>query len=427
MFNNTWYITILDLVKSISSALKLVSPEIERHHNQVAYISYRLAETLGLTEDETIRITLAAALHDIGAVSLEEKLDSLRFETAHITRHAELGFLLLDKFAPFKPLAKLVRYHHLAWNKGRGAAADNETVSGGSHIIHLADRAAVAIGDAGQVLSRKKDIVGFINNHCGSVFHPEYVDAFLELAQKDSFWFDCSLPSLDDVVHHILRLKTLRLNEPELLDFTRFLSRLVDFRSPLNANHSSGVAASAQFLSGLTGFSAQEQTSMYMAGYVHDLGKLAVPVHILEKAGPLDNDERGVIRSHPYFTFHILSKIPELDTIKLWASLHHERLDGQGYPFGLEGKNLPLGAQILAVADVYTALNEDRPYRSALNQAESMAIMEKMASNRAINGDLVELLHKNFAEMDWRRKKAQEISAREYRDINPLFNQPLGA
>jgi hypothetical protein len=266
MLDNTWHITIPDLVKSVSSALKLISPEMERHHNQVAYISYRIAENLGLDKDEVIRITLAAALHDIGAISLEENLDSLLFENAHIARHAELGYLMLDKFTPFRPLSKLVRYHHQAWNKGNGSAANNETVSGGSHIIHLADRVAVSIVNTNQVLAKKREIIGYINGHCGSVFHPEYVDAFLELSQKDSFWFDCASPYLDEVIFNILRWKTIRLSEPELLDFTRFLSRLVDFRSPLNANHSSGVAASAQILSRLVGFSEQEQTKMIMPG-----------------------------------------------------------------------------------------------------------------------------------------------------------------
>jgi HD-GYP domain-containing protein (c-di-GMP phosphodiesterase class II) len=110
-----------------------------------------------------------------------------------------------------------------------------------------------------------------------------------------------------------------------------------------------------------------------------------------------------------------------LETVKLWASLHHERLDGTGYPFGLTAKNLPLGAQIVAVADIYTALDEVRPYRPALNKVESIAIMKKMVHSQAINGNLVNLLEQNFAEIDWQRKKAQETSSREYKDINTLY------
>jgi HD-GYP domain-containing protein (c-di-GMP phosphodiesterase class II) len=195
----------------------------------------------------------------------------------------------------------------------------------------------------------------------------------------------------------------------------------VDFRSPLNARHSSGVAASAAALARLCGFSEHECLMMRMAGYLHDIGKLAVSAAILEKNGPLDTNEISIIKSHPYYTYNILAIVEDFNTINLWASLHHERLDGRGYPFRIRAGNMPLGSQIVGLADVYTALNEERPYRTAMSRRDSMKVMAKMVNDGAINGDLLKILDANFDEINEQRINIQTESAEEYRMLNPIF------
>lgn len=421
MFFERWMVNRNDLVKCVSVALKIVSPDIARHHNQVAYISYRIAALLGLSEEEVMDITVAAALHDIGAVSLEEKLDSLRFENSTIHNHAQLGFLFLNKFDVFKNLAPLVRYHHYAWNNGKGKFSNGEPVPIGSHIIHLADRVAILIEEKDNILSQKYKICEYLKSKKGSIFNPELVDVFMEVAEPECFWLDCASELLEKVLENHLKWKTVKLNIEQITEYSRFLSRIVDFRSPLNANHSSGVAASAAMLAHLVGFSNFECSMMLIAGYLHDVGKLAVPVDILEKEGSLNEAERSIINSHPYFTYHILANIKEFETINTWASFHHERLDGKGYPFKIKENNLPLGSQIMAVADIYTALNEERTYRKAMSHQDSIKIMNDLVKNKAINGDLLALLDKNFAEINKQRQLAQQVSAEEYSSINPLF------
>lgn len=411
------------LVKAISVATKLISPAMGRHHDQVAYIAFRLAENLGYSEEEVVKITLAAFMHDIGAVSLGENLDQLRFEKDYVHIHAEVGALFLGAFTPFRSIAPIIKHHHRRWNNGEGACVDDESVPAQSHLVHLADRAAVLINSLPNILLHKSNLRERIRRQKGKVFRPEHIAAFMDISAKDYFWLDCASSGVYEVLEGLFKWETILIGAESLLDFSRFLSRLVDFRSPLNANHSSGVAASGATLARLAGFTPEECTMMLMGGYLHDIGKLVVPAAILEKASRLDPHERAIIKTHAYYTHHILTVIPEFRQIDQWASQHHERLDGRGYPFGLVEAEISQGAQLMAVADIYTALNEDRPYRKAMSRQQSMTVLDKMVKERALNQEYVELLERNFDEIDHYRCEAQRVSAEEYKVMNPLFNR----
>ncbi|MFA6612534.1 MAG: HD domain-containing phosphohydrolase, partial [Dehalococcoidales bacterium] len=150
------------------------------------------------------------------------------------------------------------------------------------------------------------------------------------------------------------------------------------------------------------------------AGLLHDLGKLAVPTEILEKEGKLTADDFAIMRSHTYHTYRALEPIKPLKTVNEWASFHHERLDGNGYPFHITGPQLSLGSRIMAVADVSTALLEDRPYRAGMAQDEATRILERMSKD-AIDGDIVNILKANFEEVNSQRIIAQTESGKEYR------------
>lgn len=417
----TFSIKLSDLVNCTFHALRLVSPAIARHHNQVAYISHRICETMELDEDDTLTVALAAALHDIGAVSLEEKIHDLRFETEYIHDHSIVGALFLEHFAPLSKLAPLIRYHHQHWQSASPADGKDNQVPDASYIIHLADRIAVMIDENEDVLTQRHRIIDYVKTGRGTVFHPQYVDAFLEFAEPEYFWLDITSQSTQDVSSRLFKGKLVELDEEGVLSWTRFLSRIVDFRSPLNARHSSGVAASASALAKAARFSEQECRMMLMAGYLHDLGKLCVPTSILEKNGPLTEYERALINGHTYYTYRILEHIDELSVINRWAAFHHERLDGTGYPFRIPESSLPLGSQIMAVADIFTALHEERPYRPPMEKGKSLDIMYKMAHSGAINGDLVRLLESNYDQINNLRLDSQQKSGEEYMVMNPIF------
>ena len=147
-------VDMFDLVTSIARIIDLMSPAVGNHHMRVAYWVYQLGQALRFSEEQTFELVLAAALHDIGAFSLEERLELLEFEDTKPGEHAMAGSLILEQFKPFSSIARLVKFHHLPWKDGSGAIQNGERVPIGSHLIHLADRVAVKILPDKPVLSQ---------------------------------------------------------------------------------------------------------------------------------------------------------------------------------------------------------------------------------------------------------------------------------
>ena len=150
---------------------------------------------------------------------------------------------------------------------------------------------------------------------------------------------------------------------------------------------------------------------------MHDLGKLAVDNAILEKDAALNAKEFNEVRAHTYYTYYLLDSIPEFGEIKQWAAYHHERLDGTGYPFHINGDFLPLGSRIMAVADTFTAIAEDRPYRKGIEANKTVEILRNMACRQVLDERLVELLIKNYETIDMLRQAAQRGAVRYYEEF----------
>jgi HD-GYP domain-containing protein (c-di-GMP phosphodiesterase class II) len=199
-----------------------------------------------------------------------------------------------------------------------------------------------------------------------------------------------------------------------LRSFAKLTAQIIDFRSRFTATHSSGVAAVAKEIADISGYPEKICNMVEIAGFLHDVGKLAVSNHILEKNGELNNSEYNSIKKHTYYTYVLLSRIKGLEQIASWAAYHHEREDGNGYPFHVKGSKFPHLARIMAVADVVTALTEDRPYRMGLNRENSTKILHNMADNGGIDKNIVKLVDKNFFRINAVRIMAQNEAKREY-------------
>lgn len=417
MKNQVISIEILHIIQALAEALDLISPTLSGHHNRVAYIASNIALEMELSSSELRDITFAAMLHDSGALTLAQRIDALEFETSE-TNHAELGYRLLSKWPMLTTAAQIVKLHHTSWQ-------GSETSLIGGHVVHLADRVDVLINHKKFILNQAPDVSAQIEQLSGTKFAPTAVEAFMKLSKRDSFWLD--IESVD-----VKRMNVRFLNKyaplaytpsfSDVKDISKLIAQIIDFRSPFTATHSSGVAYSAEALAKLASFSTQDRLSTVIAGFLHDLGKLVVPAEILEKPGPLSKEEFNVMKSHAYYTRRILEAIPGLNIITEWASLHHERLDGTGYPFRRDRNTLPLGAKVLAVADVFTAITEDRPYRKGMAPAQAIKTLKQMTESGKLDNNIVALLVDNFEMINDIRKSAQEVARQEY---DSFYNWPV--
>ena len=398
------------ILSCLSRSIDLVSRRAAHHHEQVSFIALAIAEELGYEGSRRTRLFSAACLHDVGAFSASQLINRLDFDAADRDGHAEIGYRLLRGFEPMRPAADIVRFHHLPWQQGIGRFRRGAGVPEEAHLLHLADRVAISIDRTSEVLGQSELIVGRVQDHSGSLFIPEQIEAFTSLARKDSFWSDMVSPRLEEALFRKAPSSGLRLDPQTLLAMGKMFSRIIDFRSPFTAAHSSGVAATAQALAAAAGLSEADCLLMRVAGLIHDLGKLAVPTDILQKAGRLTREEFNSIRSHPFHTTRNLGASEVLGTIAHWGALHHERPDGTG-------QQSSLGARIVALADVFTALAENRPYRAGLQRKEALSIIAQMASAGTLDGSVVALLRANYRDIDSARVAAQAETIADYRDF----------
>lgn len=148
-------------------------------------------------------------------------------------------------------------------------------------------------------------------------------------------------------------------------------------RDPYTVEHQQRVTHIAKAIGENMGLSPEKLEALHVAGSLHDLGKIAVPTEILSKPGKLTELEFAIIKSHPQVAYNILKPLNFPKEITRIIMQHHERLNGSGYPHGLEGKEIDLGAKILGVADVLEAMCSHRPYRPALGIEKAMEEITK--------------------------------------------------
>ena len=401
-----------DLIRGFAGAMDLFEPDVQNHHQKVAYLSYRIAEAMGLPESERLLALYAALLHDIGSVMTDKDV-SLRDVERNASAIARMGGEMLKMFTQTLPVAEIVRNSQSSWKR---LSRLPKLIRGGqtiSQIVHLSDVVSLLLGEENSVLNQVSYVHDCIQAAGGEEFSPDVLAAFDSVCRTDAVWMDLLYrPEL--FLELIPADETLTLRETGKL--TELASLIIDFRSPFTAMHSAGVAASAERMASLMGMSEDECLMMRIAGHLHDLGKLKISRAILEKPGKLTDKEFNVIKEHAYYTYVLLKDIRGFEQIAPWAAFHHEKLNGEGYPFRLRGEDIPLGARIMAAADIFSAITEKRPYRDGMVREPAMAVMRDNVERGTLSGQIVSLLLEHYDEIDAARSKASEAAGKRYFD-----------
>jgi putative two-component system response regulator len=178
-------------------------------------------------------------------------------------------------------------------------------------------------------------------------------------------------------VRAMLRNKSLIDSLEEAETILLALAQTVEHRDKYTGKHCQRLAVASVMLGEALGLAGQDLTALYRGGYLHDIGKIAIPDAILFKQGKLSAEEWDVMRGHPARGEEICRPMRSLAPVLPIIRSHHERWDGSGYPDGLKGEDIPLLARILQVADIYDALTTKRPYKPALSPEEAFAVMEE--------------------------------------------------
>jgi HD-GYP domain-containing protein (c-di-GMP phosphodiesterase class II) len=245
----------------------------------------------------------------------------------------------------------------------------------------------------------------------GRWFDPRLVDLLCDIRGDWAWWEELATPGLIDAIVALepaAHERTIGMDELDVI--AQAFSEIIDAKSPYTFQHSANVASYAAGIAIQAGMNPDGLRSIKRAGLLHDIGKLGVSNLILDKNGPLTPGERRAIEQHPVYTREILTRVDAFRPFAWTAALHHERLDGTGYPWRLKGHALDRDARVLAVADVYEALTAERPYRAAMDPARAFDIIARDAGSR-LDAQLVEALHAHVAGAQPRVSSSRTVTA----------------
>ncbi|MBQ9346459.1 MAG: HD domain-containing protein [Oscillibacter sp.] len=416
MENTENFTDIRSLLGALAQAMNLINTNLEDHHQRTAYLAFHIAREMGLPDDQVYLCGYAALLHDVGSILSDEPQEVAEIER-NARRMATVGAMMLRGLPDFHRVADVIQNCQCSWlsvqHCGNLLPEAQQKLLPCAGVVYLADRVCAVLNPHTPVLTQARKIRQTVASCRGTVFCPDASDAFLRVSEWEYLWLD-ALYNPQFLAYFTGEIQNLSLERTAVL--TRLMSRIIDFRSRFTAMHSAGVAASAKALAQLAGMSREECLMMEIAGNLHDAGKLKVPRSILEKPGPLDKEEFDVMREHPYNTALVLLHVRGFERIGVWASRHHEKLNGSGYPFHDTAEDLDTGSRIMAIADIFSAITEDRPYRAGMPREESMAVLRRGVADGGLDADLVELLCSHYDGINDIRAEASKSVVRHYRD-----------
>jgi HD-GYP domain-containing protein (c-di-GMP phosphodiesterase class II) len=403
---------MFDLIRGFSEVVDLVNTTLANHHQRVALITDQVCGRLHMDRLTCSRVVMAAMLHDVGVIPLQETSDSLFFEQ-DMSRHSLAGWTLLRSCYLLRLEAKIIRYHHISWRAIDTVPDEDREAACFGHLVGLADMIDMHLHSGGDAAATLKSALKKARQ-TGQTYSQESLAAALELCDSPGFF--------DNLTEKASRLQLppqpeFMLGPEDATIFCLLFSHVIDARSPFTATHTSGVAHLVRRLHELAGLPERDRKVIFIAGLLHDIGKVGVPLDLLEKPGKLEPEEFKAVSRHAFLSQQVLSAIPGFEQVSPWGAWHHEKLNGQGYPNGLTAEDIPLESRLTAVADVLTALTEDRPYRPGMSGSGALAVLDRMVAGQAIDGEVVNLVHQHFEDLDETRRQAQNLASHYYRTL----------
>lgn len=401
-------IDIIGLLSAFSFALDCVEAELihvtSNHGKRVAYMSVCMAEKMGVSDDALRDLAACALLHDNALTQYinEEfysdisNIDTLKVSSDDITprqlgMHCIYGEKNLEKY-PFKTGVKDVILYHHEEADGSGPFEKKWTeVPLFARIIHFSDMLDAFC----KAQKFDEDVfnkaVHFIEKNKDKRFDSEVTKMFFDAFDKEEF-SRLGDEHIEEYFWEKVPCEKSFYSFNVLKDLADLFAKIIDYKSEFTSRHSLGVVRTASKISEIMGYDKVICDKMYLAGTLHDVGKIAIGNEILEKPARLTDEEFAKMKNHAGYTYMILSKVDGFEEIRDIAAFHHERLDGSGYPFGKRADELTTLQRIMACADIYQALTEKRPYKDGMDHDKACEILKDMADKNWIDKNITEVI-----------------------------------
>lgn len=405
-------ISLSEIISALSYAFDLTEGAVPGHALRSCLLGMRIASELHLGKDQTSDLYFALLLKDVGCGSNTSRIGRILAEPAPADRISGIIRRGMSRHSKtYKEIAmRYDRGARIVGKLGLSAAASEAVRSLDEHWdgggqpdalkgdgIPLLSRIC-AIAQHLDVFSSQQAINIAIDTmiaRSGTWFDPDLVRVAASLHRRGTLWTHCrpansreqtrkAVLDLDAGRHH-------RLEGDRVDQICEAFAEVVDAKSPFTFRHSLGVADTAGSIARKMGLAQDRVRLVRRAALLHDLGKLSIPNSILNKQSLLTETEWQAVYQHPRLTRQILERVAAFREMAVIAGEHHEKLDGSGYPNHLIAQDLSLESRIVAVADIYGALSEDRPYREGLKTQQITSILAKLAPAK-LDGDCVDAL-----------------------------------
>jgi len=411
-----------ELISALSHALDMTEGQPPGHCIRTCWIGMQLEQAIGLQADQLWELYYTILLKDLGCSSNAARIcklystDDLNFKhdfktvdgsmkqvLNFVLQHTGVQKGLAERFKQTlsvmrngtkwsnelmqtrcergADIAKQLRFNESVaegirgldehWNGGgQPYGLEGDAISMYSRIALLSQVVDVFFTGTNRYACLKE-----VKKRRDSWFDPSLVDSFLTIAD-DTFW--AALASTN-IAEQIIQLEPAQfqvaLDEDYIDEIAAAFGQVVDSKSPFTAGHSERVALITELLAKELGYSEERRRWLKRAALLHDVGKLGISNSILDKPDKLTDEEFITIKLHPKFTGEILSRIGAFKELADVAQSHHERMDGKGYPLGLQGDEVTMDTRIITTADIFDAITADRPYRGPIPVPRALEMM----------------------------------------------------
>ena len=405
-----------DVNEIIRKTLGIINNKIMHHGEVTGYILYKMMEYENTyteqhyTEQELVDYTMLGILHDLGLYKEDNVKNVTDFETKNLWSHSIYGFLFLKYLSPMGDKAEIILYHHLDYNK------HNLIQSRYMHIIELlslADRM-----DTFMNMKSEKMEPDYFSRYRDTKFSGAALDLFHKAEERYGITENLINGKYREELDELLAKRAF--SEQYKRGFLEMLVYTIDFRSEHTVIHTLATVNFAEQLGRLARISGKDLRDLHYGALLHDLGKIAIPLNILESTGRLSDEEMKVMKAHVRITEMILEGIVD-DAVLQIAVRHHEKLDGTGYHKGLKAEDLTLSQQIIAVADILSALYGKRSYKEAFSKEKILDIMNGDADSGKINKNVVTSLERNYDKIIKEFEKEKENTIGLYLKIKEQY------
>lgn len=400
-----------DVYQIIRRALGIMDRKVLLHGEITAYIFYNMLKAENnYTDAELAEYTLIGMMHDIGMIKTGYQ-NVIECETTNVWAHSIYGYLFLKYLSPVGSKAEIVLYHHLPYRLHAQIKSHYMKIA---EYLTLADEMDVFMRMEGHGMA--KDY--FIRN-ANITFLAKALEQFYTAQNKFHFLEKLKTEEYQNELTELF--DRAGFSSKQKMGFLEMLVYAIDFRSQQTVMHTMSTKAFALSLGRLMRVSAVDLQILYYGSLLHDIGKIVIPLSILEAPRRLNDEEMRVMKAHVVITDKILNGILDERIVHV-AARHHEKLDGSGYPLGLTGEDLSVLERITAVADILSALYGKRSYKDSFPSEKIKEILKSDADNGKICKQVVQVAINNFETIIRDYEKERNESMERYIEITQQYD-----